>query len=326
MSRREMPREASRTKVRRMIPRGHRRGFGWLDCAAPGGPRSVDTLAGTKEERAMFRIQSTVPTSGPLTNHLSELRFDGRQTAQHKTPTTSDQLRIVGRPSLAERQRAEMAQVRQTNHSVASATTVSQIVEQGLMTVQTNLQELYLVARQAEQDDLTVAERQVLLAQTRRLERELAESSGAAHFNGIPLLNGAQRALTFQLGGGYEAVEVNLSLMDARPNSLLPGVVPTDVNEAATASSMTETVRHALDMVQDRLEKVTVFQERLEATLGHVDEPSQARGESESAIETADEARELLARARLEILGQPSASVAAQSMLLSHAAMGLIGP
>ena len=321
-----MPKHASDTKVRRMRPRGQTKEFGWLDCGGPGDHPTVDALAGTNKERAMFRIQSTVPTTGPLTSQLSELRFDARQSAQHKTPTTSEQMRIVGRPSPIERQRSEMAQTRQMNHSVASASTVSQIVEQGLLSVQTRLQELLLIAHEAQDEDLSGAERQMLLEKTRQLERELAEASSAAKFNGIPLLNGAQRALTFQLGAGYDSVEVHLSLMDARPQTLMPGFVPTDVIDPLSAGGLSDSVRHAMESVQDRLEKVGVFEERLEAALGQVEGPSQTRGVREASIQTADEARELLARARMEVLSQPTASVAAQSTLLSHAAMALVSP
>jgi len=309
-----------------MRPRDYTGGFGWIDCPAPSERAAVDTLSGKRKEEEMFRIQSTAPTTGPLTNHLAELRFDGRQATHHKTPTMSEQLRIVGRPTVVERQRSEMAQMRQSNHSVASAATVSQIVEQGLLSAQTSLQRLYRVAQQAKNESLTVAERQVLLAETRRLERALEEASQTAKFNGIPLLNGAQRALTFQFGGGYDAVEVHLSLMDTRPQTLLPGVVPTDVNEPGSAGTMSDIVRHAVEMVQERLEKITVFEERLQASLGYADGATRLTADRDTALQNAEEAQELVERARMEILSQPTNSIAVQAGLLSHGAMALINP
>jgi hypothetical protein len=275
----------------------------------------------------MFRIQNNASTVAPLASRLSQVRFDTRHPAHHpRTPaSTPGQMAIVGRPTPTESHKAELAQVRQTNQSVAAAATVAQVAEQGITSVQVTLHELYQLSARAESADLTPAERQVLLEDVRRLLAELRDTVASTRFNGIPLLNGAQQALTFQLGNGYQATDVHLGLMDARPEALLPGVAPEAFADPAFTRSLTEVLKQAIQAGQERLEKTIAFRERLGAALEHLQDVPRHISDAD-LLREAEDVQGAMMHVRSLILTQPAAAVLAQAAALDHSAMALIGP
>ena len=117
--------------VRQMRPRRREERFDWLDCEAVDHAVDVATIQQAREDKTMFRIQSNVPATPSVTQQLTGMKFDARQALQQEnaSPGAQDQMRIVGGPTSVEQRRSEVGSVRQTNHNVASAATVSQIVE-----------------------------------------------------------------------------------------------------------------------------------------------------------------------------------------------------
>lgn len=276
----------------------------------------------------MFRIQNNTPAVSALTQRLPQLRFDARQSTTRSDGTTPapSQMAIVGRPSPVERQKTELAAVRQTNRSIASAATVAQVTESSLTNAQILLQRLYQIAARATSDELTSAERQILADEARRLYQQLNEVAGSARINGIPLLNGAQQALTFQLGTASAGSEVHLTLMDARPETLLPGVTPEAFADPAFARSLTQVIQDAMQMVQERTDKVIAFQERLATALEQVGDASRRSIDAADAVRETEDAQQALALTRAMILSQPAQAIAVQASLLSQSAMALIAP
>jgi len=274
----------------------------------------------------MFRIQNNTPAVPSLTQRLPQLRFDARPST-HRTDGTvpaPSQMTIVGRPSPSERPRAEFATTRQMNRSIASAATVAQVTEAGLTHIQTLLQRLYQIATRAAREDLSAEERQMLADEARRLYQQLSEASASARINGIPLLNGAQQALTFQLGSGSAGSEVHLTLLDARPESLLAGTSADTLLEPVFARSLTEIIQDAIQTVQERMDKVVAFQERLATALEQLSDTT--RRSITDAVRETEHIQEALALTRAMILSQPSQAVSVQASLLSQNAMALIAP
>ncbi|MDA1193355.1 MAG: hypothetical protein O3A46_16895, partial [Candidatus Poribacteria bacterium] len=259
-------------KIERMRPRHMTKTFDWLDCEAPAPqerrsqandePRPEPPLTGAAPQHAqqegmdMFRIHSNIPKSPTMTQPVSGLRFDGRERATQTddaTPTASEQIRIVGQPTSADHKRAEVGRIRQMNHDVASAATVGQIAETKLTNVSDMLVDMLRVATAAQNTDLTEAQRQQLASEARAIHHRIAQVSNSTRINGIPLLNGAQRALTFQIGSGYESAEVHLSLMDTRPTTLLPGVEPERIVDPTYAQKVAVMLDETIAAVHERL-------------------------------------------------------------------------
>jgi flagellin len=276
----------------------------------------------------MFRIQNNTPAVPALTQRLPQLRFDARQSTTRSDGATSapSQMTIVGRPPVTERQKTELAAVRQTNRSIASAATVAQVTESGLTNAQIVLQRLYQLASRASNEELSAAERQILAEEARRLYQQLDEVAGSARINGIPLLNGAQQALTFQLGSGSAGSEVHLTLMDARPETLLPGLTSDAFAEPAFARTLTQVIQDAMQMVQERTDKVIAFQERLSTALEQLDDTTRRSADVVDAVRDTDNAQQVLALTRAMILSQSAQALVAQATLLSQNAMALIAP
>lgn len=261
----------------------------------------------------MFRIQNNMSVVSPMTQRLSQLRFDARPSTSGGTTPAPSQMTIVGHPT--ERQKTEFTAMRQTNRSLASAATVAQVTEAGLTNAQIVLHRLYQLAVRASNEQLSPTERQILADEARRLYQELEEIAQSARINGIPLLNGAQQALTFQMGTGNTGNEVHLTLMDARPETLLPGFTAEAFREPVFARSLTEIIQQAILAVQERTDKVIAFQERLLTAL-----------EQLATLREHEDAQQTLAWTRAMILSQPIQAVAVQATLLSQNAMALIAP
>lgn len=276
----------------------------------------------------MFRIQNNTPTVPALTQRLPQLRFDARQSTTRSDGAASapSQMTIVGRPSTVERQKTELATVRQTNRSIASAATVAQVAESGLSNVQVVLQRLYQLVARASNEDLSSAERQILSNEARRLYDELSDVAQSVRINGIPLLNGAQQALTFQLGSGSGGSEVHLTLMDARPETLLPVATPDQFADASNFEPLAQMLQDAMQMIQERTDKVVAFQERLSTALEQLGDTTRRSAEFADAVRDTEDAQEVLALTRAMILSQPAQAIAAQAALLSQNAMALIAP
>lgn len=261
----------------------------------------------------MFRIQNNMSAMSPVAQRLLPLRFDARHSPSGGTTPPPSQLTIVGHPT--ERQKTGFAAMRQTNRGLASAATVAQVTESGLTNAQVVLQRLYQLAVRASSEQLSPAERHILADEAQRLYQELEEIAQSARINGIPLLNGAQQALTFQIGTGNAGSDVHLTLMDVRPETLLPGFTAEVFREPVFARSLTEIIQQAIQAVQERTDKVVAFLERLSTAL-----------EQRTTFRENEDAQRALAWTRAMILSQPTQAVAAQTTLLSQNAMALIAP
>jgi flagellin-like hook-associated protein FlgL len=216
--------------------------------------------------------------------------------------------------------------VRQTNHNVASAATVSQIVEAGLGGARQVLQRLFQVSLRAQEASISDGERRQLQTEVSKLRHELAEMSSTAKFSGIPLLNGAQRALTFQLGMTPQGGEVHLGLTDVRPETVVPGVDAQAVSTPESSRAAAEVIGEAMDAIQVRLDKIGGFRERLQLV---VDDGRAEATEEDSKAETvraAEDAAAMMARAQQQILLAPTTSLLTQVSLISQEAMALIRP
>ncbi|MBT3269234.1 hypothetical protein HN371_18965 [Candidatus Poribacteria bacterium] len=310
-----------------MRPRSRAERFDWLDCEAVQHAVDVATIQRAREDKTMFRIQSNVPATPSVNQQLTGLKFDARQAAQQAqtSPSAREQMRIVGGPTAVEQRRSEVGTVRQTNHNVASAATVSQILETGLSGTREVLQRLFQVTQRAQDEGITDGDRRQLQSEVRSLRQELDEMSNTAKFSGIPLLNGAQRALTFQLGLAPAGGEAHLALTDVRPETVVPGVDPQAVSTPESSRAAAEVVAEAIDAMQLRLDKIGGFRERLQVV---ADDGAQATAEESSvkATRTAEDAVAMLTRARQQILSAPTTSLLAQVSLVSQEAMALIRP
>ena len=276
----------------------------------------------------MFRIQSNVPATPSVTQQLTGLKFDARQAAAHAdaSPGARDQMRIVGGPTPVEQRRSDVGAVRQTNHNVASASTVSQILENGLDGARAILQRLFQVTLRAQDAGISDGDRRLLQTEVRHLRQELDEMSRTAKFSGIPLLNGAQRALTFQLGSAAEGGEAHLALTDVRPETVVPGVDSQAVSTPDSSRAASEVVGEAIGAIEARLEKIGGFRERLHVV---VDEGSSQATSAESgaaAIRATEDAVAMLTKARQQIMSAPATSLLSQVSLISQEAMALIRP
>jgi len=276
----------------------------------------------------MFRIHNNSPAVSALTQRLPNLRFDTHQTATRPGTTTgtASQMTIVGRPNVTDRQRTELSSVRQTNQSIASAATTAQVAEAGLVNVQVILQQLYELSVRASDAEISATERQMLIEESRRLQAQLEEVSRATRISGLPLLNGAQQSLTFQIGDGMAGSEVHLALLDTRPATLLPGLTPEALGEPAFARSLTEVIKDAIQTVQERESKVIAFQERLYTVLEQVGDLQRRSVAGMGGAWESEDAQDALTQTRAMILSVPHQAVALQAAMLSQGAMALIAP
>lgn len=314
--------------VRQMRPRSRAERFDWLDCEAVQHAVDVATIQRAREDKTMFRIQSNVPATPSVTQQLTGLKFDARQATQQAqtSPGARDQMRIVGGPTPVEQRRSEVGAVRQTNHNVAAAATVSQILETGLDGTRAVLQRLFQVTQRAQDEGITDGDRRQLQTEVRRLRQELDEMSNTAKFSGIPLLNGAQRALTFQLGVAAAGGEAHLALTDVRPETVVPGVDPQAVSTPESSRAATEVVAEAIDAIEVRLDKIGGFRERLQVVVDDGGAQATAEESSVTTMRAAEDAAAMLTRARQQILSAPTNSLLAQVSLVSQEAMALIRP
>lgn len=304
---------------------GHRR-----SSRKPNAPLDSESRTPLeREDTTMFRIQNNIaPAATSLSQRLQNLAFDTKRQAPtpRETTTAPSQVVIVGRPSAAERQKAELAQVRQVNQSIAAAATVAHIAESGLDSIRVSMEDVYLLAQKAQEPSLSTAERLALASEVREAFRDIQQTAQTTRFNGIPLLNGAQQALTFQLGNGQQSTEVHLKLMDARPDTLLPGVSAESFSEPLFPRTVVEMIRQSIEAIRERVEKMEAFRERLTTTLGQMEEVVGMGGQQFRPIREADAAQQLLAQVRSQIAVQPAHSVALQAAMLSQGAMALIAP
>ena len=314
--------------VRQMRPRRREERFDWLDCEAVDHAVDVATIQQAREDKTMFRIQSNVPATPSVNQQLTGLKFDARQAAQQAqtSPSAREQMRIVGGPTAVEQRRSEVGTVRQTNHNVASAATVSQIVETGLDGARQVLQRLFQVSLRAQEEAISDGERRQLQTEVSQLRHQLDEMSSTAKFSGIPLLNGAQRALTFQLGVPPTGGEVHLALTDVRPETVVPGVDAQAVSTPDSSRAATEVISEAIGAIQARLDKIGGFRERLQVVVDDGRAEATEEGPRAETVRAAEDAAAMMTRARQQIMEAPTTSLLTQVSLISQEAMALIRP
>ncbi len=314
--------------VRQMRPRRRAERFDWLDCEAVQHAVDVATIQRAREDKTMFRIQSNVPATPSVTQQLTGMKFDARQASQQEdaSPSAQDQMRIVGGPTAVEQRRSEVGAVRQANHNVASAATVSQIVETGLDGARQVLYRLFQVSQRAQEESISDGERRHLQTEVSKLRHELDEMSSTAKFSGIPLLNGAQRALTFQLGATPSGGEVQLALTDVRPETVVPGVDAQAVSTPESSRAATDVIGEAIDAIQARLDKIGGFRDRLQVVVDDGSAGSAEEAPSAETVRTAEDAAAMMTRARQQIMSAPTTSLLTQVSLISQEAMALIRP
>ena len=323
-----LERKRKSAEMRQMRPRCRAAQFDWLDCEAVQHSVDVATIQRAREDKTMFRIQSNVPATPSVTQQLSGMKFDARQAAAQSSasPGARDQMHIVGGPTPVEQRRSDVGSMRQTNHSVASASTASQIVENGIEGARAILQQLFQVTQRAQDPEMSDGDRRQLQSEVRHLRQELNEMSQTARFSGIPLLNGAQRALTFQLGNASEGGAAHLALTDVRPETTVPGVDGQSVSTPDSSRAASAVVREAIAGLDARLEKIGGFRERLHVV---ADDGSSHPSSAESgvaALRATEDAVAMLTKARQEMMSSPTNSLLAQVSLISQEAMALIRP
>lgn len=198
--------------------------------------------------------------------------------------------------ALAASLKSKLHSIQQAQRNAMDATSLIQVAEGGLNTMDNILSRLRELAMQAASDTVGDTERQLLHLEFNQLRDEVARISATTRYLGTPLLNGTQKELMFQIGtenSENDRIIYNTSTVDVRPSSLGIDDISIEDRDSAVDSlaaidnalSQVQAPRAQLGAIQSRMQSVSeflgVYEENLTAARGRIFDTDYAKETTE---------------------------------------------
>ena len=198
--------------------------------------------------------------------------------------------------------------VRNANDGIS----VAQIAEGAMGEVTAILQRMRDLAVQAANDSLSTADRTSLDNEQSQLATALDDTTNAAKFGSVALLDGSFANKTFQIGADSgDTLGITIAAMSS--GSLGVSGASVDLSSNASASTAITTIDTALSTVASERAALGAVQSQLESTIRNLTNVAENTAAARSRILDTDYAAETSELTRSQILQQASTSILAQA-------------
>jgi flagellin len=216
--------------------------------------------------------------------------------------------------AISEKLRGQIKGLAQAQRNAQDAVSLVQTGEGSLSEVHSMLQRVRELAVQYQNGTLSSSDKTAIVAEAGQLQSEIERIGVGSDFNGIKLLNGANPAITFQVGANDgDTISVTTASLGVAVGAISV-TSTTAIASIDAAIGAVSSMRGAFGAVQNRLEhtltNLATYQENLMA--------------SESRIRDVDMASEMVEFSKNQILQQAGTSMLAQANQAPQAVLSLL--
>lgn len=223
--------------------------------------------------------------------------------------------------AISEKMRAQIRGLQQASRNAQDGISLIQTAEGGLDESHAILQRMRELTVQAANDTYTTSDREQISEELTALQGALDDIGHQTAFNTMGLLDGSFTNKKLQVGANQNQ-SIVLSINEMTASSL--GLVDVDVSTHEQANTLLETMDEALMRVSRERSRLGATENRLGHTISNLDNQAYHLTHAESRIRDADIAKEIMAMAKHNILGQAAQLMLAQAMQQPQAILRLL--
>ena len=230
----------------------------------------------------------------------------------------------AGRLATSERLRSQIRSLDAAGRNANDAISVLSIAEGALNEGSSILTRMRELAITASNGTVSNTEKETLDEEFQALAAEINRIGLATQFNGTSLLNGANSALTFQIGYGTTSGVDTLSVTLSPALSTSLAINSLDIGSGGAQSSAIVAVDAAINTVASLRGRLAAVQNRLGSTLNNISVATEQLSAAESRIRDVDVAEETSSLTRNTVLQQAAVSILSQANLQPQSALTLL--
>ncbi len=266
-----------------------------------------------------LRIQNNIEALGAHraltgTNHKLEKAMT-RLSSGYRVNSAADDAAGL---AISERMRGQIRGLSQALRNAQDGVSMVQTAEGSLHEVHAMLQRVRELAVQYKNGSLSEGDRTAIQSEVNELKAEVERIGRTAQFNGTPLLNGVNAAITFQVGAN-DGESIAVSMIS------LSGTIGPDAF-ALTAGGTTDIseIDVALDKVSAQRANFGAVQNRFEHALSNLGAYRDNLVAAESRIRDVDMAEQMVDFAKLKVLQEAGTAMLAQANQSSQSVLALL--
>lgn len=256
-------------------------------------------------------------------NHESEMKAYSRLSSGERITQAGDDAAGL---SISENLRAQIRSMGQAERNANDGISFTQVAEGGLTEIGNIFIRLRELAIQASSDTVADKERGFINKEAQSLMQEVDRIAHVTKFNGVSLLNGEGRSLSFQVGiqnHQEDQVSFDLAGFDVRASKL--GVSGLDFSEMGSARNALDRIDNGMSQVLASRANLGAMQNKLHSTVNNLEIAHQNLSEARSRIADTDVAVETSELVKRNILSAAGTSVLAQANQQPNQALKLLG-
>ncbi len=222
--------------------------------------------------------------------------------------------------AVRELMRADIAVLQQGARNAQDGISLLQTAEGGMQNIDNLLVRMKQLAEQASTGTYSSAQRSIMDNEFDELAAEITRIAGSAEFNGTSLLNSATGSIAVNFGDTSDQITVNMKDMTASGLSIDTLNIDTAASAQATLASLDTAISEATTARADFGSKMN----RLSTTVEVLGIQAENLLTAESRISDVDDATEMAAMTRNQVLAQAGVSMLAQANAMPQMALTLL--
>lgn len=233
--------------------------------------------------------------------------------------------------AISEKMRYQINGLNQAMRNAQDGISLLQTAEGALTEVHSMLQRMNTLANQAATGTYDSADdRKALQAEVNSLVAEINNIASSLNFNGIKLLNGTVKDVTFQIGVTKDNIlTTELANMKADQLGITAAgglkIGSINIDTQTGASKALAAIEAAIKQVSTQRGEFGAVQNRLEHTINNLGVTAENLSASESRIRDADMAQEMTSFTKQQILVQAGTAMLAQANARPQSVLQLLG-
>jgi flagellin len=225
--------------------------------------------------------------------------------------------------AISEKMRRQIRGLSQASRNAQDGISMVQTAEGALNEVHDMLQRMNELAVQAANGtNVATTDKTYINLEVSQLIQEINDVAQNTTFNGLSLLSKDSNTITLQIGSeSAHTMDIELSKLTATGLS----IQNVDVSTSAGASGAIDTIKSAIDQLNQQRAKLGAYQNRLEHKIANLDNVVENTTAAESQIRDTDMATEMVKYSNANILQQAGQAMLAQSNQSNQGVLSLLG-
>ena len=225
--------------------------------------------------------------------------------------------------TISEKMRSQIRGLNKASDNAQDGISLIQVAEGALNESHSILQRMNELATQAANDTNTSSDRTAIQKEVDALTTELNRIASTTQFNTQNLLTGSFKGKNLQVGAlQNQKISISITTMNATALGLTTNAIKVDSFSHA-GNAMTN-FQHAISKVSTMRSALGALQNRLEHTVGNLDNISENTSSAESRIRDTDMAEEMVNYSKNNILAQAGQSMLAQANQANQGVLSLL--